>query len=55
MSELIADTAQDPVPGSDEYNRQMADRFNNPGQPDTDVPDQVPVSPMPDGGQGEIL
>ena len=51
MSELIADTAQDPVPGSDEYNRQMADRFNNPGQPDTDVPDQVPVSPMPDGGQ----
>ena len=28
----------------------MADRFNNPGQPDTDVADQVPVN-MPDGGQ----
>ena len=51
MSELIADTAQDPVPGSDEYNQQMAEKFNNPSQPDTELPDEVPIVPMPEGGQ----
>lgn len=51
MSELIADTAQDPIPGSDEYNAQMADRFNNPVPPDNDVQEQAPIPTMPESGQ----
>ena len=52
MSELIADNAQnDLIPGTDEYNAQMAERFNNPKAPDSDAPDSVPINPLPEGGQ----
>lgn len=38
------------APGSDEYNQQMADKFTNQEQLVDDKVDEVPVSPMPDGG-----
>jgi hypothetical protein len=38
------------APGSDEYNQQMADKFANQEQLVDDPSDEVPVSPMPEGG-----
>ncbi len=40
------------VPGSDEYNQSMIDKFQNQGDGAVqgDQPDPVPTNPMPDGG-----
>ena len=40
-----------PVPGSDEYNQQMADRFRNPPMPDDPQEDVPPLPAIPEGGQ----
>lgn len=39
-----------PVPGSDEYNQQMADKFRNPGTPDSEQKDALTPPPMPEDG-----
>lgn len=47
------DTAQaEMVPGSDEYNQSMIDKFQNQGDGAVqgDQPDPVPLPPMPEGG-----
>ena len=41
---------QAPAEGSDEYNQQMADRYQGQGEAQTDPVEQLPVNPMPEGG-----
>lgn len=51
MSENLETTpAEQPVPGSDEYNQQMVDRFENKGTLEDDQ-ELVPEHEMPEGGQ----
>ena len=44
-------TAEEIKPGSPEYDKQMADRFNNPQMPEDQDEEAAPVPQMPDGGQ----
>ena len=44
-------TAEEIKPGSPEYDKQMADRFNNPQMPEDQGEEAAPVPSMPDGGQ----
>ncbi len=46
---MALEAEQEIIPGSDEYNQQMADRFNNPVDPEEDESPQV--AGLPKGGQ----
>lgn len=42
------------TPGSEEYNRQMAERFNNPEMPEGQAEEVPPLPQMPEGGQDKF-
>lgn len=50
----IADKSPDIVPGSDEYNTEMARRYTNPTEPDVNKPDELPKNPKPEDGHDKF-